>query len=96
MKQIYPSEVTWFMLATLGAAFLCLIGGSPPHRGNDPLFFFILANACGLFWLCIILHHEKKEDHRENWIRAFFLMDWVLGVAMAGWVIWKHIRAGTF
>lgn len=96
MKRMYPSEVTWFMLATLGAAFLCLIGGSPVHRENDPLFWFMTLNVLGLLFLSILLHHEKREEERENFIRVLFLLDWLLGVVMAGWVLWKHIRAGTF
>ena len=38
-----------------------------------------------------MLHHEKSESERENWIRAFFLLDILLGVVMAGYVIWKRV-----
>jgi hypothetical protein len=92
MKHMYPLEVTWFMLATLGAAFLVLISGSPAHRENDPLFWFMVLNVLGLLFLSILLHHEKREGERETFIRMFFLMDWLLGVAMAGYVIWRRLR----
>jgi hypothetical protein len=91
VNQKYPTAVSYSLLGVLGGCFLCLLAGSPPHRGNDPLFFFILANTCGLLWLCIMLHHEKREAEREDWIRAFFLLDVLLGVVMAGYVIWKRV-----
>ena len=91
VSQKYPIAVTYSLLGVLGACALCLLAGSPPHRGDDPLFFFVLANACGLLWLCIVLHHEKSEIERESWIRGFFLLDILLGVIMAGYVIWKRV-----
>jgi hypothetical protein len=96
MRRRYPAAVTWFMLATLGIAFLFLIIWSPVHRENDPVFWFIFLTAVGLVFLVVILHHEKSEEERERFIRVFFLADWVLGVTMAGYVVWKHVKAGTF
>ncbi len=95
MKRRYPVAVTWFMLATLGVAFVFLIIGSPPHRENDPVFWFLSINVLGLIFLSIIPHNEKRQEERENFIRVFFLTDWLLGVIMAGYIIWKHAAAGT-
>ncbi len=96
MTRKYPPAVTWFMLTTLGAACLFLVIGSPPHRENDPLFWFIFLNVLGLLLLSIMLHYERSEEDRESFIRVFSLMDWLLAVGMAVYVIWKHVHAGTF
>ena len=89
MKPIYPAAVTWFMVATLSIAFVVLIVASPVPRKGDILFWILCLNALGLLCLSVVLHHEPREEERDRVIRFFFLLDWLLGVGMAIYAVWR-------
>jgi hypothetical protein len=82
---------------TLAIAFVLLIDGSPAHDEDiDPLFWFVFIAVLGLLLLCVMLRLEKDEEQKALFVRVFFLAAWLLGVGMAGQVIWRFARAGRF
>lgn|ERR1700693_3059651 len=86
----------WFVGITFAIAFLFIITGSPVHKYSDLLFWFMTANAFGLTFLAVLLHHEPRKDERDGFIRLFVLADWLFVMSMAAYAVWKSMHAGTF
>jgi hypothetical protein len=84
LRVPYPNRVAgWFAGLTFAAAVLLIVLASPPHSGNDPLFWLLCAGIVGLFALCVILHQEKDQKERSALMLTAAFVAWVLAVALA-------------